>query len=176
VTEKCDPRPFLDVVRSLANELPEFREAVRIEFIGEVHPRILNFVADSDVLKTMTKFYGNIPFRELITLYGSSSLLLLVLTGYKDAEGYMPGKLFEYMAVGLPILGVGPVNGDAADLLREAKAGEMVDSFDQANIRDTLLKFFEAWRSDPSYGAVRSPALPTYSRRAITGKLVNMLS
>jgi glycosyltransferase involved in cell wall biosynthesis len=176
VNEKCDPRPFLDVVRSLANELPEFREAVRIEFIGEVHPRILNFVADSDVLKTMTKFYGNIPFRELITLYGSSSLLLLVLTGYKDAEGYMPGKLFEYMAVGLPILGVGPVNGDAADLLREAKAGEMVDSFDQANIRDTLLKFFEAWRSDPSYGAVRSPALPTYSRRAITGKLVNMLS
>ena len=49
-------------------------------------------------------------------MYGSSSLLLIILTGYKDAEGYMPGKLFEYIATGLPIIGTGPEDGDASAL------------------------------------------------------------
>jgi glycosyltransferase involved in cell wall biosynthesis len=99
----------------------------------------------------------------------------LVLTGYKDAEGYLPGKLFEYLATGLPVLGVGPVQGDAAFLLRDAGLDGMIDSADIEGIKDALLKQFMRWQAN-SQPSVRRSLAEKYSRKSITEKLIGLLS
>jgi glycosyltransferase involved in cell wall biosynthesis len=175
VNEKCDPRPFMEAVRLLAAEDQRFAVHARLEFIGEVHPHFRQFVAGDGLLKRLTVFSGNIPHKQLIGQYGSSSLLLLILTGYKDAEGFMPGKLFEYLATGLPVLGVGPVAGDAAALLKETQAGIMVEGHDTEAIRQFLLLHFNAWISGAT-PVVKSTGAKTYSRRAVTGQLAELLS
>jgi glycosyltransferase involved in cell wall biosynthesis len=175
VNEKCDPRPFLTALLQLVKEMPEIPAQIQLEFIGDVHMQIRKFVKESEGLEQITQFRGNIPHAELMNLYGSSSLLLLILTGYKDAEGYMPGKLFEYLATGLPILGVGPPAGDAAALLLETDAGEMIDSFDFDKIKTSLLRHFNLWRSSPE-PLVKKKGVNKYSRREITGKLAELLA
>src|SRR5690606_4333996 len=115
-----------------------FAAAVRLEFIGEVHADFRRFVKERPMLNDVTVFTGNIPHDQLIALYGSSALLLLILTGYKDAEGFLPGKLFEYLATGLPILGVGPVAGDAATVLQESGAGVMLDDANHKGIQQMI--------------------------------------
>lgn len=173
VNEKCDPRPFMRAVERLVSEDDDFRRHVHIDFTGEVHPQFIEFVRSSAGVHSLTTFTPPVPHKELIKQYGESSVLLLILTGYKDAEGYMPGKLFEYLATGLPVLATGPENGDAAALLKECNGGIMIDGSNETRIIGTLKMYYERWRND----TLQSGTTPgkNYSRRAITEKLTRLL-
>ncbi len=171
VNEKCNPRPVMVAIKSLMSSNASFHEKVLIEFVGEVHPDFRKFVTDDQVLNSVTVFSKPVPHKELISLYNTSSLLLLVLLGYKDAEGYLPGKLFEYIATGLPVLGVGPVNGDADNLMKEAAVGRMVES--PQEIEQTLAKEFLRWQTESTTPKAKN--IENYSRKAITGKLAGMI-
>lgn len=174
VNERCDPRPFMSVLKRLAGTDAEFGRQVRMEFIGEVHPVFRGEVERDPVLSRFTVFTGNVPFTELMRRYGDSSLLLIVLYGYKDAEGYMPGKLFEYLATGIPVLGVGPAEGDAAALLKETGAGEMIEAGDDGAIERSLISAFGLWKQGLGRKAL-SAAVNKYSRRELTASLVELL-
>jgi hypothetical protein len=94
VNEKCDPRPFLSAVEELATEHKDFHQHIQVDFVGEVHPQVRAFVEKTSLMSKFTTFTSPVPHNELMRLYEKSSLLLIILTGYKDAEGYMPGKRF----------------------------------------------------------------------------------
>ncbi|HEY8935727.1 MAG TPA: glycosyl transferase [Cyclobacteriaceae bacterium] len=174
INEKCDPRPFILAVVALMEQNQDFKSNVVIEFIGEVHPDIKSFVQNYPALSTVIRYTGNIPHKELISRYGESPLLLLILNGYKNAEGYLPGKLFEYVATGLPVFAVGPTDGDAAALLKETQAGYMFESDDHQGMIDRLEIEFNNWKlSDQPL--VKQYASNIYSRQAITQKLAKLI-
>lgn len=174
INEKCDPRPFLEVVKDLMVTDTTFAQSVQIEFIGTVHQDVKEYIQSSAVLSAIAVFTGNIPHKQLISRYGESSLLLLILTGYKDAEGYMPGKLFEYLATGLPIFAVGPLHGDAAALLNETQAGVMVDSDNRDGMLHALKAAFEKWTMTDDATPKIHDAL-RYSRRMVASQLASMI-
>ena len=64
---------------------------------------------------------GFVPHAEALRLAASSSVLLVAGPTGEDraGEGWVPAKLFEYLATGLPIVWVGPAENDGASLLRE---------------------------------------------------------
>jgi glycosyltransferase involved in cell wall biosynthesis len=173
INEKCDPRPFMSALIDLIREHEQFASLCRMEFIGEVHPSFKAFVESDATLNAITGFSGNIPHKELLSKYRESSLHLIVLHGYKDAEGYMPGKLFEYLATGIPTIGIGPVHGDAADLLREAGMGEMFEPFDLRAIKDSIIGHFNQWQANIQSDA-KSPMIQ-FSRKELTRKLTELL-
>lgn len=173
VNDKCNPVPFMETVASLCETNPMFRESLRIDFVGQVNDTFKSYAEAHPVLTSITTFSAQVPHKEIVKLYGQSAALLLVLTGYKDAEGYMPGKLFEYMATGLPIIGVGPENGDADKLLKNSESGEMINSDNSDKIRQTLLGYFESWKDGSSSSTI---SYTNYSRRVITKKLTELLS
>lgn len=173
VNEKCDPRPFMLAVAELCKEDEEIKRFIKIEFVGNVHPAFREFVSDDETLSSVTVFTETVPHRALMEIYASSAVLVLVLNGYKDAEGYMPGKLFEYLATGLPILGVGPENGDAANLLTTAACGEMVEGNNLLRIKDMLKKHFNNWKHSKTPDCHIDSM--KYSRRELTQELVKLL-
>lgn len=173
VNEKCDPRPFMQAVASLISDHAEIKAKISVEFVGAVHPAFKDFVAANPGLSSITTFVSAVPHRTLIDLYASSAVLVLILTGYKDAEGFMPGKLFEYVATGLPILGVGPKHGDADMLLKETESGEMIESDDMQRIQRYLENQFEAWKNGQA-GRVQNKSMQ-YSRKEITHRLTEIL-
>jgi len=176
VNEKCDPRPFMLAAKQQLKEDPAFLKDIRIEFIGEVHPDFRRFVTSDEVLADVTVFTGNIPHDKLIPLYGSASLLLLVLTGYKDAEGFLPGKLFEYLAAGVRVMGVGPTEGDASTVLADSGAGTMIGSRDEAGMKKCLRDNYLQWRSGAATVMSQPEKASRYSRRYVTGELVKILN
>jgi glycosyltransferase involved in cell wall biosynthesis len=172
VNEKCDPKPFMVAIQKLMADNPEFKSKLHIDFVGEVHSHFKNFVLESLELSSITTFTPSVPHDQLISMYGKSSLLLLILTGYKDAEGYMPGKLFEYLATGLPVIGAGPADGDAARLLSVAGAGEMIEGENQERIKLMVSKYFNAWSTGSL--KIQVDEVQKYSRRNITKELIEL--
>jgi glycosyltransferase involved in cell wall biosynthesis len=172
VNEKCDPKPFLSAIQKLMIEDPEFKSKLHIDFVGEVHSHVKDFVRASSELSVVTTFTPSVPHQELISIYGKSSLLVLILTGYKDAEGYLPGKLFEYLATGLPVLGTGPSHGDAAALLTNTAAGEMIEETEEEKIKMKIMEYFSAWKKGEGKTPWRD--VQQYSRKNITKELIEL--
>jgi glycosyltransferase involved in cell wall biosynthesis len=173
VNPACNPRPFMNAVHSLVQSDQDFAQKVEIIFTGQVNPDFENFVRSNGVLNSITTFQLSVPHHEVVKLLGQSSLLLLVLTGYKDGEGFLPGKLFEYFATGLPIMSVGPVPSDAGKILSELGYDNMVTGTDSSEIHTVLKKYFEAWQSNST--EVKKVDASTFSRKQLTFKLVELL-
>lgn len=172
INEKCDPKPFLLAIKNLLNANAEFKSQLIIDFVGEVHAQVKNFVMASPELSAVITFTPSVRHEQLIDMYGDSSLLLLILTGYKDAEGYLPGKLFEYLATGLPVLGTGPSNGDAAILLANTGAGEMIEGSDEEKIKVKIMGHFSQWQSGGT--KIQRHDVAKYSRKNITKELIEL--
>lgn len=171
VNERCNPRPFMEVIEKLCVRDAEFYKHVQVDFVGVVESAFVHYVQERSVLNGVTQFVKPVSHKKIMEVYATSSALLLVLTGYKKPQAYLPGKIFEYLATGLPIIGVGPSGGDAAVLLRNTHAGEMVE--DQADIERMLLAVYQRWKDGTLSGSSTNSGI--YSRRVLTEQLIGVL-
>lgn len=117
---------FFEVIREILEERPELKEIIRIDFAGEVD--YTNKAAvKANHLGEITTFHGMIPRKEVISHYETSSLLLLPVNQAENAQGRIPGKLFECMRTYTPILVFGPENGDVKQIIESKKLGISVE-------------------------------------------------
>ncbi len=86
---------------------------------------------------------GYVQHKELIKKILNANLLLLIQSEMCPG-GMIPGKLFEYLASGIPILAIIP-EGDAAELIRKHKSG-VICSSDSEKIGDEIIRFYNEWK------------------------------
>ena len=72
-------------------------------------------------------------------------MLLLLINKTSNNKGILTYKLFEYLGSKTKIIGVGPVKGDAAEILRLAKAGEMFEYSDIEGFNQFVLNNYHQW-------------------------------
>jgi glycosyltransferase involved in cell wall biosynthesis len=75
----------------------------------------------------------------------SEALLLLIPEADGRGRGVLSGKVFEYIAVGRPILAAVPPDGAAAELIRETGAGVVAPPDDPDAIRAALEELHARW-------------------------------
>jgi glycosyltransferase involved in cell wall biosynthesis len=75
----------------------------------------------------------------------SEALLLLIPEAGGRGKGVLSGKVFEYLAVGRPILAAVPPDGAAAELIRKTGAGVVAPPDDPAAIRAALEELHRRW-------------------------------
>ena len=172
VHPECDMEQFLDVFRKWA-DMPEHHQRVRLVFTGQVPSVFRQRVNDDVRLRSCVVFQDPVPHSELIKLYSESSALLMVLSGFRDAEGFLPGKLYEYLATGLPVVAAGPAAGDAAELL--TSCGWSAPAEDEQEILIQLDSAFRHWQSAEN-PQVLSPAALAWSRKAEAERLAQLLT
>jgi len=169
----CNPEPFLMVLKKWISDRG-LEDMVEVHFTGLINRTLQELLSKDELLSKIIKVQEPVGHRQLISLYGETSALLLILTGYRDAEGFLPGKLFEYLATGLPLIAEGPTGGDAAVIIERSGAGKMVESNDYAGMITELNNAFDHWSK-------KSPVIPmpagakTFSREYLSGKMANFL-
>jgi len=72
-------------------------------------------------------FVDYVPKAQLNQYLLDCHLMLFLLPNVASATGHVPGKLFDYLGAGNPILGLGPVEGDAAEIIRSTSSGAVFD-------------------------------------------------
>lgn len=141
----------------------------RLRLIGTVDEQVKADISTLKYLQPKTEWVGYLPHDEVLTEYRKASLLLLLTNQSGNAAGHIPGKLFEYLAAGRPVLAIGEPGGDVARILSETGAGVVVESSDAAAMSRLIGTSIEGG----SFGGTM-PVEP-FSRRNLTRKLVQIL-
>ncbi len=116
-------------------------------------------------LQSHIHFAGYVSHQEVFDFYTKADALVLILTDTKNAKGNIPGKLFEYLATGLPVLALGDPQGDSSEILSQAGAGAVLSHGDQPAMRQALRRLYQTTGPQQSVGSLEAYSRKTGSRQ-----------
>lgn len=91
---------------------------LRIKFIGTVSPLIKESISKSG-LADYTDYSGFLPYNKVLSEMLSADFLMVCATEPR----HLPGKLFEYLRTGNPIIAFGDENNEVKKILEKNNAG-----------------------------------------------------
>jgi glycosyltransferase involved in cell wall biosynthesis len=161
---------FWEGLKELCENNSEFAEKLRIRFIGKLDYSVLESV-EKYGLKSLFESINYVPHEQVKGYLFDADMLYLPLNNTPNAKGILSGKFFEYLATAKPILGIGHPQGDAAKIMRETKAGLMIDFSE----KDMLKQFVVNEFSNTNIPTKADMDLRhQYSRRSLTQKLIEL--
>jgi glycosyltransferase involved in cell wall biosynthesis len=109
--------------------------------------------------------------REAIKMMVNSTFLLLIIPDVAGNIGVIPGKLFEYLATGNPIICLGPLKTDVAEIIRSMDAGGIFGYDDSSSIEEFILQKIKNHHVHIS----NQINILKYSRRNLTREIIKIL-
>lgn len=129
VYKTASPKYYLDALDALPDHIASRFET---RFIGRVSD---SERAVFEGRKSAVRLFGFMPQEEALRWVEETDYLLLTMTDPIS----LPGKLFEYLAMGKPILAFSPPGGEVDRLLSDTGAGSCVHPCDDVGKRAVLL-------------------------------------
>ena len=111
-----DVGPLVSAVESLAEQRPDLAQRLSLVFVGRRTPAQEALLARIRGLPVQLELSEYMPHLQALQVAAESDALCVLLADKPGAERVVPGKLFEYLALGRPILAITP-QGEAAQLL-----------------------------------------------------------
>lgn len=171
-----DPRPrspsfLLAALDRVLAERPELRDRVRLHFAGSLTAADRELVSRSRCAN-LVESHGYLPHADAVELMRTADVLFLPMHRLPPGarSTIVPGKAYEYLASGRPILAAVPA-GDPRDLLEHAEWTVVCDPDDVAGIAaglDELLAHAGARRCTT---ADRRRLLRPFARPRLAGEL-----
>lgn len=148
----------------------------------DFHARFIGrFGAEIHAMFEQTSFQGSLeiigymPHEESIRQLLLSDALLLVVDESKESEKIVPGKVYEYIGAGKPIIAVAPPNGAIADLLRETQTGRIAHQSEVEQLADIIRDYYVDWKHGTSIFAPNRNVIDRYERKNAAGQLAALL-
>lgn len=140
------PLPVLNAVATAIREGTLDPATFRIHFLGFVGLRGLDLQAACEGLglQGIVEFLGSVPREQSLAAMASASALLLLQPGHTVS---VPGKLFEYLATGRPILAVAE-EGEISEIVRSSGVGLAVLPGDERGLVVALERLVSMASSD----------------------------
>ncbi len=172
-----NPGGLWKALKSLVETNNGFQKDLQIRLTGKIHSDIKIGLKQTGLLNYCS-FSDYVPHSMAVRKMKEAAALLFIIPQSKDNRGILTGKIFEYLAVGRPLISVGPVTGDAAKIIRKAKGGEMYDYENSINLEKRILSIYQAWQTNnieklaPDYSIVENK----YDREKLTEQLSKLLN
>jgi len=161
---------FLYAVRELIDEKKIPKDKLDIKFIGSVSiAQILSMQLNLDI-----QFIDTVSHKEVVSYLASSDVLLLIQSMDSVDKMGTTGKLFEYMAVGKPILALAP-DSVASQIIREVNIGVSVSPDDIGGIKRTIYDMYIKWLSGDLKINPNKEAIARYNVRELAGRFGEIL-
>lgn len=160
-----NPEQLWAALKAIIDENDDFRSLFELKLIGVVSKDVIKVLEDFN-LTPYINAVGYISHEEALKAQRSSRILLLVEIDSEDTKVIIPGKLFEYMASGTPILALGPKDSDVETILKSTNSGQYFYYDEEEAIKSQILLYFEAYKTNTL--AVNAIDLEQYSRKSLT--------
>ncbi len=156
---------YLDALDSLSDSV---RSRLETRFIGRVAETETHLFENR---KGEIKLFGFMPQGDAFKRVAETDYLLLTMTN----DFSLPGKLFEYMATGKPILALSPKGGEVDLILRETSTGWCVPHDDAAAVRSLLTRAVESARRPEALPHTDWEAVRRYERPGVAAELARRM-
>ena len=167
-----NPMILWQSLAELLKEVPGFDTHLELKLIGTVSDDVLQTIRSYD-LEHYLNLVGYVNHQEALIQQRKSQILLLIEINSKNTISIIPGKLFEYMASGRPILAIGPLGSDFSEIIAETNTGVFFDYSQKDVLKTAILSFYQSFL-DGKLG-VNAVGLEAYSRRKLTEKLSEVI-
>ena len=157
----------------LLAEIPDFKNQLEIKLMGAVSQEVLDTITRfglNDYLNNL----GYVSHDEAVAHQRKSQVLLLIEIDSEDTKSIIPGKLFEYMVSGRPIIAIGPKDSDFAEIITSTNTGVFFEYDKKQQLKATILAYYQQFLD----GKLQSNpvGLQKYSRKSLTKELATLLT
>ncbi|MGG1661842.1 glycosyltransferase family 4 protein [Brevibacillus sp. NRS-1366] len=148
--QKRNPRLLLQAIRELIDAGEVDQKDVLLSFAGVFdYP---GYSENRDCVEALglednVRLLGNLPHKEALGLMKGADALLLIGDVSADAGAYIPGKLYEYMGIGKPILALNKP-GEATEIIENFRLGQVADPEQKDAIKHAYLELYKEWKAD----------------------------
>jgi glycosyltransferase involved in cell wall biosynthesis len=168
-----NPKLLWETLVELLHEIPDFKNHLEIKLIGAVSQEVLEAITQFDLNPYLNNL-GYVSHSDAIAHQRKSQVLLLIEINSDDTKSIIPGKLFEYMVSGRPIIAIGPNGSDFAEIITSTNTGVFFDYSEKMKLKTVLLRFYTQFLENTLQA--NAVGLQHYSRKNLTEKLVKLLT
>ncbi len=167
-----EPWDLLEALRRTRLARPELD--IRLDMIGNI-PADVHAAVAANGLADRVELTGYLAHGDALAHLARADVAVVLIADRPGAKAAMTGKLFEYLATGLPTLVAGPADGEAGRLVAELSAGWVVAPHDVEAIGRRLIDLAEAKRQGTLTGPPDKAGAARFERRSLTGELAAIL-
>ena len=165
-----NPIVLWKVLKKITDTSDDFRSQLEIKLVGKVDIFVKEQLENYGLINFVKKI-DYLPHSEVIIEQQQSKVLLLLINNTKNAKDILTGKFFEYMASGSPILAIGPLDGELADIIKQTQTGLISNFDDEITLEKNILNLFVNQSIQTNGEEVIK-----YSREELTKKLCELLN
>lgn len=152
-----DPSPIFRSIVRLINRGHIDINDLEIRFYGlpvysRSHNGIISLARECG-LESVTKVMGSVSYYDSLVQQQHSSILLVIEVLTERGKGVIPGKMFEHLGAGRPMLALVPSNGEAEHLVKQTNGGIAVDpNRNTEEIDNVLNNWYKEWKETGRVG------------------------
>lgn len=165
-----NPEVLWKVLSELVKENPSFKNDLEIKLVGKVDFFITERLKHYQ-LESYVRRIDYLPHNEVIKEQQKTKVLLLLVNNTPNAKSILTGKIFEYLAAEVPILAIGPKDGDLAAILQKTESGLISDFEDAPQLKQNILNLYSGQKINFNRAEIQK-----YSRRELTKDLSELLN
>jgi hypothetical protein len=117
-----------------------------------------------------------VPHEESVGYLMASEASLLIVDDTKESAEIVPGKVYEYLGVGRPVIALAPRGSAIARLLDETQAGRSAPLDDIDGIADIIGTFIDRWKRGLECTTPLHDVISNYERKESAKELARILT
>ncbi len=166
------PSTLFQAISNILKQQPEMAGKLEMVFAGDFTKRHRE-LAEEMGLSNIVKELGHLPHTDVLRLIKSADLLLAI--NYEGFSTLIPGKIYEYWAVGGPPILFLSCRGAAQELIEKKELGITVPPDDVQAIEHAISTVYNrSVTGNPIQ--ISAAGVEEYDRKTLTGTLAQVLS
>jgi hypothetical protein len=149
-------------------------EDVHLRFVGRFGDDV-HAMLDASSFSSSIERIAYVTHQESVGFLMRSEASLLIVDDAKESAEIVPGKVYEYLGVGRPVIAVAPRGSAIERLLLETKAGQSASQDDIEGIASIVEAYFSRWKRGEQILSPNTAEILKYERRTAAHQLAHIL-